>query len=120
MCGTLEYDQSHGFESEATDHEQCEPAAVEAEKKQLFLPNMHLTGERMKIVRASSLRVAELLANLDVKNCAAHGTMQTASTPAPYPPTHPPIQNGYQPLTGADRCTELYGMYIYTKPPIVS
>ncbi|KAG2342219.1 hypothetical protein BDR05DRAFT_1060504 [Suillus weaverae] len=43
--------------------------------------------------------------------------MQTASTPAPYPPTHPPIQNGYQPLTES----EIYAIkrqYLGLLPPL--
>ncbi|OJA17230.1 hypothetical protein AZE42_00182 [Rhizopogon vesiculosus] len=42
--------------------------------------------------------------------------MQTASTSAPYPPTHPPIQNGYHPLTES----EIYAIkrqYLGLLPP---
>jgi hypothetical protein len=46
MCGTVEYADSW-IQSEATDHEPA--VVVEAEKKQLFLPNMHLRGENEKL-----------------------------------------------------------------------
>ncbi|KAG2071359.1 hypothetical protein BDR04DRAFT_1098409 [Suillus decipiens] len=43
--------------------------------------------------------------------------MQMASTPVPYHPTHPPIQNGYQPLTES----EIYAIkrqYLGLLPPL--